>query len=174
MAAMGRGCGNTPERIVLKITEEVARIGQNATAKAIGIPLRSVQKYLKSEAEPTNATLQKLADYFGVSVPYLRGDLSYNEMILVKEVEDIYDEIMKLQQIDDMPLEAFAVLDSISDKFAAFAHKRANAESAIEQEEGKRDEIVSKRIESEFEVIMNEIDFLADQIMIDGDPDKKA
>jgi transcriptional regulator with XRE-family HTH domain len=74
MAAMGRGCSKTPENVVLKITGEVARIGQNATAKAIGVPLRSVQKYLKGEAEPTSATFQKLADYFGVSVVYLRGE----------------------------------------------------------------------------------------------------
>lgn len=73
VAAMGRGGGKTPERVVQKINEEVARIGQNATARAIGLPLRSVQKYMSGMAEPSQATLEKIAYYFGVSVAWLRG-----------------------------------------------------------------------------------------------------
>lgn len=92
MAAMGRGCGKTPERIVLKITEEVARIGQNATAKAVGIPLRSVQKYLKGEAEPTLATLQKLAKYFNKDVLWFRDEhMEGQKQFSLKELKELKD-----------------------------------------------------------------------------------
>jgi len=74
MAAMGRGGGKTPERIVAKISETVSELGQNGAARAIGIPLRSLQKYLMGISEPTQATLEKLAAYFEVSVAWLRGE----------------------------------------------------------------------------------------------------
>jgi len=73
MAAMGKGGKKTPPRVVELIKEEVAKIGQNATARAIVIPLYSVQKYMVGESEPTQASLEKLAAYFLVSVPWLRG-----------------------------------------------------------------------------------------------------
>ena len=74
MVAMGRGGGKTPERIVQLISGEVAKIGQNATSRAIGIPLFSLQKYLKGIAEPTQATFEKLAGYFETTVSWLRGE----------------------------------------------------------------------------------------------------
>lgn len=73
VAAMGRGGGKTPERVVQKINDEIEKIGQNATARAIGIPLRSVQKYMVGIAEPSQVTLEKIASYFRVSVAWLRG-----------------------------------------------------------------------------------------------------
>lgn len=77
VAAMGRGGGKTPERVVQKINSEVEKIGQNATARAIGLPLRSVQKYMAGIAEPSQATLEKIARYFGVSVASLRGEFRF-------------------------------------------------------------------------------------------------
>jgi transcriptional regulator with XRE-family HTH domain len=77
MVAMGKGGGKTPERVVALIKSEVAKLGQNGTARAIGIPLYSVQKYMAGVSEPTKASLEKLADYFKVSVEYLRGDTPY-------------------------------------------------------------------------------------------------
>ena len=74
MATKGRGGGRTPERVVNLINREVAKIGQNATARAICLPLASIQKYLAGETEPTQASLEKLTAYFGVSVPWLRGE----------------------------------------------------------------------------------------------------
>jgi plasmid maintenance system antidote protein VapI len=74
MAAMGRGGGKTPDRVITKLREEVDRIGQNATARAIGIPLYSVQKYLKGTAEPTTSTIGKIAEYFDVSAMWLRWE----------------------------------------------------------------------------------------------------
>lgn len=70
---MGRGDGKTPERITQLIRESVANHGQNATARMIGIPLRSVQKYLEGIAEPTTATLAKLATFYEADEAWLRG-----------------------------------------------------------------------------------------------------
>jgi len=73
MVSMGKGGKKTPQRVVELIKGEVSKIGQNATAKAIGLPLYSIQKYMAGITEPTQASLEKLANYFKVSVSWLRG-----------------------------------------------------------------------------------------------------
>ena len=78
MARM-KGGGNTPQRLVELLLEEVAKSSQSATARATGLTLRGVQNYIKGIGEPTQATLEKLAAYFGVSVGWLRGELSDEE-----------------------------------------------------------------------------------------------
>ena len=87
MVAMGRGGGRTPERVVELIKSEVERLGQNGTARAIGIPLYSVQKYMVGTSEPTKASLQKLADYFEVSVAWLRGEGSARDHFQRQELD---------------------------------------------------------------------------------------
>ena len=72
--AKGRGGGKTPERVVDLISRAVAEKSQSAVARESGLALLTVQRYLKGLGEPTDETLQKLADYFKVSVPWLRGD----------------------------------------------------------------------------------------------------
>lgn len=87
MAARPAGGGVTPERVVKLLKDEVAKTSQAATARATGLTLRGVQNYLKGIGEPTTATLQKLADYFRVSVEYLRGeddDLERRDQIIDK------------------------------------------------------------------------------------------
>ena len=46
---------------------------QNELAKVIGYSSLSYARYEKGEREPDISTLCKLADYFNVSVDYLRG-----------------------------------------------------------------------------------------------------
>jgi len=69
----GRGGGVTPPIVVEKLKEAVAAKSQSAVSRETGIPLFNIQRYLKGIGEPTSATLQKLADYFGVSVAYRGG-----------------------------------------------------------------------------------------------------
>jgi transcriptional regulator with XRE-family HTH domain len=71
----GRGSGNTPQRVVEAISAAVKAKSQSAVARESGLTLLTVQRYLKGIGEPTNATLQKLADYFKTSVAYLRGEI---------------------------------------------------------------------------------------------------
>lgn len=73
MSAMGRGSAKTPERVVSLLKAVVDKMGQNATAKALGMPLYSVQKYISGKTEPNSSSLEKLSDYFKVPVPWLQG-----------------------------------------------------------------------------------------------------
>lgn len=70
----GKGSGKTPAALIVLLTEAVSKSSQIAVARDTGVPLSSIQKFLKGTSEPTTATLQKLAEYFGVSVAYLRGE----------------------------------------------------------------------------------------------------
>lgn len=68
--------GRTPERVVDLLSREIpAKISRNKFCLQTGINQNSVDKYMAGIAEPTQASLQKLADYFKVSVPYLRGQV---------------------------------------------------------------------------------------------------
>lgn len=71
---MTAGGGTTYPEVVRLLKEKVAQKGQRTVSRETGIALLSIQRYLKGQGEPTTATLQKLADYFGVSVAYLRGE----------------------------------------------------------------------------------------------------
>jgi len=46
---------------------------QKDIAKDVGLSLRAYQYYERDQKDPTSAVLQKLADYFDVSVDYLLG-----------------------------------------------------------------------------------------------------
>ncbi|MFZ4859234.1 MAG: helix-turn-helix domain-containing protein [Desulfuromonadaceae bacterium] len=74
MTAMGKGGKKTPEMVVKLINAEVAKNGQNATSRAMGLPLYSIQKYMAGTAEPTYASLKKIADYFEMPIAELRGE----------------------------------------------------------------------------------------------------
>lgn len=71
---MARKSGVTPQRVVDLLTKAVGEKSQSAVARESGLALFTVQRYLKGIGEPTHENLRKLADYFDVSVPWLRGD----------------------------------------------------------------------------------------------------
>lgn len=94
---MGRAAKKTPERVVIEVAGAVAKLGQNGFAKDVGLPLRSVQKYLKGEAEPTQATLEKLAKYFNKPVWWFREDhrewqieTSKNDVKILKDLLELF------------------------------------------------------------------------------------
>jgi transcriptional regulator with XRE-family HTH domain len=70
----GRGDGKTPTEVVRRLKLAVSAKSQSAVSRETGIPLFNIQRYLKGIGEPTTATLQKLADYFGVNIRELRND----------------------------------------------------------------------------------------------------
>jgi transcriptional regulator with XRE-family HTH domain len=65
------GCVTYP-KVTELLKKEVEKKGQRKVSRETGIALLSVQRYLKGESEPTQASLQKLADYLKVEVDYLR------------------------------------------------------------------------------------------------------
>ena len=46
---------------------------QKDVAIAIGVPLRTYQRYEYGEGEPQLSTLIKIADFYGVTLDYLAG-----------------------------------------------------------------------------------------------------
>jgi transcriptional regulator with XRE-family HTH domain len=70
-----RGSGVTPERVVVLLKKAVEESSMLAVSQTTGLGLAAIGRYLKGVGEPTTATLKKLADHFGTTVAYLRGDL---------------------------------------------------------------------------------------------------
>jgi transcriptional regulator with XRE-family HTH domain len=70
----GRGGGKTPSMVVELLKRKVEEKSQYAVSKETGLGLATINSYLKGIGEPTTKTLEKLADYFGVSVSVLRGE----------------------------------------------------------------------------------------------------
>lgn len=75
------GSGKTPERLVQRINDALKTKSLNSISKTTGVGISALHRYQRGIGEPTTATLQKLADYFKVSVGWLRGetDLDYEE-----------------------------------------------------------------------------------------------
>ena len=79
--------GRTPERIVNLLKAEIpAKISRNKFCIKTGINQNSIDKYMAGIAEPTQASMEKLAAYFCMSVSELRGEdlleIELNEKIL--------------------------------------------------------------------------------------------
>ena len=73
------------ERVAERIKAGVEALGVRGLAGAVGISPAIITRYMQGKVgEPTAATMQKLADHFGVSVAYLRGqhpDYTYEQEV---------------------------------------------------------------------------------------------
>lgn len=71
-------------------------IGQKELAKSLGVTQQTISLYEKDSREPKLATWEKLADFFGVSVPYLQGISKYRdyESNAQSFKDDLYKSIM--------------------------------------------------------------------------------
>ena len=58
----------TPEAISILLNKLVLESSQNAVAKGSGLTLLTVQNMLKGIGEPRLSTLQRIADYTGVTI----------------------------------------------------------------------------------------------------------
>ena len=70
------------------------KIAPTAAGVAIGVTNAAVSKWKKG-AVPNGVTLQKIADYFGVSVASLLGE---DETALREEVEQNHEKILRLTE----------------------------------------------------------------------------
>ena len=57
----------------LQELKKARNVMQKDVAAAIGVPLRTYQRYEYGEREPQLSTLIKLADFYAVSLDYLAG-----------------------------------------------------------------------------------------------------
>ena len=49
------------------------KVSQGDVAKALNVTRQAISQYETGDREPRLETWQKLADFFGVSVPYIQG-----------------------------------------------------------------------------------------------------
>ena len=72
--AKGSGNGKTPERVQELLGTAIKKGTVRKVASEIGLSSAAVHRYASGKGEPTTATLERLAGYFGVTVPWLRGE----------------------------------------------------------------------------------------------------
>ena len=65
-------------------------MGQKELAEKIETPQQAISLYERGDREPKLETWQKLANFFGVSVPYLQGIEAYSENDIFKIMQDSY------------------------------------------------------------------------------------
>lgn len=98
--------GKTYPEVVrlLKREFEEKKVSKYSFCKKTGINPTSVERYLHGISEPTQASLEKLAKYFEVSVPFLRGDkcsaLLPPEMSIAEKISEIFVEGFKGKEDD--------------------------------------------------------------------------
>lgn len=100
----GAGSGKTPERVVTLLKAAVQGSSQSAVARATGVSLSKINRYLKGIGEPQTETLQQLADFFNVTVPYLRGEsnsIRTRELVDNSEVPGVIEEITQWIEEDE-------------------------------------------------------------------------
>lgn len=64
----------------------------SALSKQVGISQPTLSRYESGERKPKYEQLEKLADYFGVSVPYLRGEIDFPNGLSDAELDAVLDE----------------------------------------------------------------------------------
>ena len=76
----------------IKEIRQEKNLSQTDIAKALGVTRQAISLYEKGDREPKLETWQKLADFFGVSVPYLQGisdlkGLTYSKDDVIKLIK---------------------------------------------------------------------------------------
>lgn len=102
-----RGKSN-PNRI--KKMRQVKGVSQQNVAKALGLTRQAIALYETGQREPKIETWQKLADFFGVSVPSLQGYAEINipndfKFESKQDAIDCIEKIMKALDISKEDLE---------------------------------------------------------------------
>lgn len=77
----------------LKQLRKQKNLTQNDVAKLLGITNQAICLFEKGERTLKQENLQKLADFFDVSVPYLQGELTYDDLTL--EEKDLEDDLVR-------------------------------------------------------------------------------
>ena len=79
--------------------------------ESIGIQKSANSNCKNRRSKPTSANLQKIADYFGVTVEYLKGEEEETKNPLTprdERIDDIYELVKDLSATDMVALKAFA------------------------------------------------------------------
>jgi len=71
----------------IKEIRQEKNLSQTDISKALGVTRQAISLYEKGDREPKLETWQKLADFFGVSVPYLQGVSDIDDPNFYKNLE---------------------------------------------------------------------------------------
>ena len=71
VAKRGAFVATFPQR--LQELKQRQGVMQKDVASAVGVPLRTYQRYERGENEPQLSTLIRIADFYGVTLDYLAG-----------------------------------------------------------------------------------------------------
>lgn len=80
--------------ILYKLRKE-KKISQQDIGNLVGISSQAVSKWELGDSEPDSEALIKIANYFGVSVDYLLGNVSYKNNEELKEIEALKSLLIK-------------------------------------------------------------------------------
>ena len=136
MAAKGRGGGKTPEKLVELLNAEIKVKSLRSISRATGLGLAPLSRYLKGESEPSQATLEKMAEYFKKNVAYLRGEQSPIRQLIgkheVKVFETATDDLINIFERSQFERESLIfVMALIVDKME---HYTINNVAGVEDE----------------------------------------
>ena len=79
----------------IKEIRQEKNLSQTDIAKALGVTRQAISLYEKGDREPKLETWQKLADFFGVSVPYLQGISDIKDLETVSTFEKFFESLEK-------------------------------------------------------------------------------
>ena len=82
----------------IKEIRQEKNLSQTDIAKALGVTRQAISLYEKGDREPKLETWEKLADFFGVSVPYLQGIETSTEDRIINILNKYYGKDSHLQQ----------------------------------------------------------------------------
>lgn len=84
----------------IKEIRQEKNLSQTDIAKALGVTRQAISLYEKGDREPKLETWRKLADFFGVSVPYLQGISKVKD---ANAFDDFQKFLRSLSEIRRMP-----------------------------------------------------------------------
>lgn len=167
MSARGRGGGKTPDKVIQLLSDAVSQSSQAAVAKETGLTRQTVQRYLQGIGEPSGATLQKLADYFGVSVAELRGEKpTLHKVMFIGD--EMRTEMMGVAGLISTPLDE---IQQLGIDIALSIFQKFDDEQILEQIRGWRKRLAPKESEATGGKI--KISNLADRLSIDPEEVKE-
>lgn len=77
--------------------------------ESIGIQKTAATNWKNRRSNPTQANLQKIADYFGVTVEYLKGETDIKKPPITRDerIDKLYEEAKDLSDAEFMALRAY-------------------------------------------------------------------
>ena len=132
----------------IKELRKKKKLTQKELAKELGITQTVVGKYEHGDISPRPDKWQKMADFFGVSVDYLKGAWSKSEVL--KLIQDCY--IEKLDYISELEKYKKDIIKQAIEQVATENYSdMLDRVKELATFEGKSSEVVDELINNEFE-----------------------